>query len=205
MSCDNFLGDIILDVIAMFTSVEGEVVDGIEDVFDSLEGSANVQTLFSVRDFLDGLREFSENANINAAAGEAIDALQELIGETNLSSGLQFMIEIDDNLDNEIRLSAMHQPIGISDVLGYHDRTIVGLGLPASTDHVDLYTCPSNEFSISCLKIATVYSTAAVVRAVDPGSRIFAVGFNDTINGLPSVPTGSYPVVINDCDGQFCF
>lgn len=187
-SCDNLVGDAILAIGAIFLDISGEISDAIHDFFDGLSGATNAQTLFSVKAFLDGLKEFEDQNFLTAAATKAINAGQNLIETTNLNSGLQLNLSLyEGSTQNSIDIIASSQTVDVT-MLEYTSNQIsVDFTRPAGTSHVAFYGC-SNNTTYCVQKGVSYYGNTAMISSAPRGTQIIAIGYNSHINGLPSLP-----------------
>lgn len=220
VDCDNILGDIILAVGGLFTDIDGQVSDRIEDVFDALQGSANAQQLFSVKDFLDGFRKvvqvdpvmigdlfvtpaFSFNTDF------IIDEAQDLILGTDLSSGLQLDLRVLDGSSNEIQFVVGHQELDVASIFAYSSQTVVTVDLPAQTKDVTIMACGS---SGTCDVLNDIFSPvingstgAFRVEGTQVGKDIIAIADSNFISGLYSRPGKSIEVrSVSSCGSRVC-
>lgn len=147
VDCNNFLGDALLAVFAIFTEVDGRIGDEIDDQVADITSMVDMQELFSIRDFIEGVRgaitatggNFVNEAQVNMA----IDAGLELFGSANLSTGLQLDLKLFDSnsptTPNRFTLAASHQPARISSIAQNGPENVVFVVKPQRTARIELY------------------------------------------------------------------
>jgi len=190
VDCANPFGDLLIAVASIFISVEDIFNDLIDDEVQDIEAMLDMQELFSIRDFFEGLRtalDRSAPAFVNEdKADMAIGAALEFLGSTNLATGLQVDVGIFDSdvvtTPNRITLSASHQTPDITSINQNGSQLVIFFDEPANTGTVRLYQNGGQQ-------IASTAGAYFRIPAPPQGTRLQVAGESTLISGLRSFPS----------------
>ncbi|RMB01544.1 hypothetical protein [Eilatimonas milleporae] len=214
ISCSNPIGEALAVLVRIFTDIDGLLSDGIDNAIRDIEGSANMQTLFSIRDFAESLTKMLSNEvlgsglplqlrnrlqNIVDAGGrEGLRALNEVINTNNLSTGLLAQLTIDRGpTENAIGLVGAHQQVDIIEVDQINQGTLISMRVPPNTASIDVYFREPG-------KSLWTYGGTSTFGAITIGGAPFntelkAVGNSALIPGLRSIDGQMLKVRTNPC------
>ena len=181
VSCGGLLGFIGDIYLALFpVGIDDIVTNALND----LAGAANMQTFFSIRDELQGILD--GNNFTQPHASKALAAMDEIILKTDLNSGLQVDIEIDDSLHNEISFIASQRAPSLFSPEYTLNNVIVDFTVP-DNGVVEIYIqLPGNStWSLA----ATATQSGVVFGELDDRTKIMAVARSTLIPGLYSFPS----------------
>lgn len=167
-------------------NVEDGVIDQINASLNQIDGIANRQTLFSIRDFLEGLLD--SNYLTEPYADDALNVMDSLVMQTNLNSGLALDIIVDDNANNTISFLAGHHPPTFTNMGASGNNRSVHVVLPANTAKVDIYRQSTTSSNWALIQTITTNTTITF-----PHNRLHAkigaIGESSLISGLKSTVT----------------
>lgn len=197
-SCNGLLGGLFNPTSA----ARSQINSAIQDQINSQIGFINMQRLFSLADFANGLRRFRAETPVTSAANRVIDTFQEIVNDASINTP---GIVIDFNIrpaqstafSNIITISAAHAAPTIDSI---DCNNIIDGTIPPNTERVDFYV-------IRPVRGATWTYYATIPGSPDtyfnlflgdlPGNTgVTAVAVNSTIGGLQSFP--SQVVTTND-------
>ncbi len=159
----------------------------------------NMQRLFSLSDFANGLRYFGNETIISPFANRAINVFRELVNDAAINTpgivlniGVQFANTA--NPLNQISFIASHAPVDITGVYEYSGIGVVAIQLatPTNTQSVDLYYSSGRNnwrYLISTNSSFVDLRPFADLRQLLPkDTRIIAIGKNGLNPSLESFP-----------------
>lgn len=196
-SCNGLLGFIANAFADPSAAARGQIEAAIRSELNSQIAFANMQSLFSLADFADGLPTFRDNGPLSIVGNQAITILQELVANANINTpGIVLNIDVlfanAARPQNTIRFLASHAPVK---VLTYADRQVAANGvtveMPPNTQSVDIYF--RTDQNANWQRIGTT-STGSLTGIPTQGRPIWvvAVGRNGTFSGLKSFPAAPF-------------
>lgn len=189
--CNGLLG-FIGDAFGNPTAVaRAQINSAIESQINTQLSFVNMQRLFSLSDFANGLRYFGNETIISPLVNRAINVFRELVNDAAINTpgivlniGVQFASAA--GTQNIISFIASHAP---SDVLSYADRAVsangVTVSMPPNTERVDVYYRTTGNWTL--LGSTTTGRIINIPERPRPVS-VIAIGRNSIIPGLESFP-----------------
>lgn len=199
--CNGLLG-FIGDAFGNPTAVaRAQINSAIQSQIDTQLSFVNMQRLFSLSDFANGLRYFGNETIISPLVNRAINVFRELVNDASINTpgivlniGVQFASIA--GTQNIISFIASHAP---SDVLSYADRAVsangVTVSIPPNTERVDVYYRTTGNWTL--LGSTTTGRIVNIPERPRPVS-VIAIGRNSIIPGLESFPGVSVTRVERD-------
>ena len=189
--CNGLLG-FIGDAFGNPTAVaRAQINSAIQSQINTQLSFVNMQRLFSLSDFANGLRYFGNETIISPLVNRAINVFRELVNDAAINTsgivlniGVQFASSA--GTQNIISFIASHAP---SDVLSYADRAVpangVTVSMPPNTERVDVYYRTTGNWTL--LGSTTTGRIVNIPERPRPVS-VIAIGRNSIIPGLESFP-----------------
>lgn len=189
--CNGLLG-FIGDAFGNPTAVaRAQINSAIQSQINTQLSFVNMQRLFSLSDFANGLRYFGNETIISPLVNRAINVFRELVNDAAINTpgivlniGVQFASAA--GTQNIISFIASHAP---SDVLSYADRAVsangVTVSMPPNTERVDVYYRTTGNWTL--LGSTTTGRIINIPERPRPVS-VIAIGRNSIIPGLESFP-----------------
>lgn len=182
VSCGGILGWFGNLFVGLFTGgIENDIAASINDI----EGIANKQTLFSVRNLMEGLLD--SNKYTQPYSGKVLTAMDEIIMQTDLNSGLLLDIEIYDGVSNTVSFVASQKAPHLYDIEYLGDKNLLSLIQSANTSSVHIYK--QGPYSSTWYYVKSTTGSGALIPSYDVGTKIIAVSESDLISGLISFPS----------------
>ncbi len=158
--------------------------NAVANIINGLAGIGNKQTLFSVRNFMEGFLDSDLLAAVDS--GKVLSTMDEIIMKTDLNSGLQLDIEIDDGVNNTISFVASQRTPQITNIEYTLHNVLVDFTIPSnSVVEIYLKLYGSSYWSLA----ATMTQTGLILGELDRGTKIMAVARSTLVPGLYSFPS----------------
>ena len=183
-SCGGILG-IVGDIFVALLGLDGLAEDAVADMINDINGIGNKYTLFSVRDFMEGMLD--SNKYTSAHAGKVLTTMDEIIMQTDLDSGLVLDIEVDDSANNRVSFVARQATPRITNIEYTLNNIILDVYIPPSTEKVEIYALYPGNTTWTYQKSTTL--SGVVLGTYDVGTKFVAVAKSDLISGLYSLPS----------------
>jgi hypothetical protein len=190
-SCNGLLGGLFNPT----STARGRINSAIQDQINTQIAFVNMQRLFSLADFANGLRRFRTETPIALAANQAISIFQEIINDAAINTPgivIDFNVRPAESLNstNTITLYGSHSPATIDSISC--ENNIEGT-IPANTSRIDFYI-------IRPVRGATwtYYTTLSgspetyfnlSLSDLPANTGVTAVAINSSIGGLQSFPS----------------
>lgn len=191
--CNGLLG-FIGDAFGNPTAVaRAQINAAIQEQINSQLTFVNMQRLFSLSDFANGLRYYGNETILSPLVNRAINVFRELVNDAAINTpGIVLNIGVEfasvAGTQNVISFIASHAPVDIVSVAPVlingvirHNFTIA---IPPNTQNVNLYTIIGGNWAPIGSGTTSVIQTARVLK----GSDVIAIGRNGLIGGLESFP-----------------
>ncbi len=189
-SCNGFLG-FIGNLFGPSGIAENQIRSAIQDQVNTQLTFINMQRLFSLSDFANGLRYYGNESIISPLVNRAINVFRELVNDAAINTpgivlniGVEFATGVAGQ--NKISFIASHAPV---DVLSFADRQVAANGvtvsLPPNTERADIYYSTGGNWQ---LLGTTTTGTLSNIPTLGRPVTIIAIGRNNIIPGLESFP-----------------
>ncbi len=204
--CNGLLG-FIGDAFGNPTAVaRAQINSVIQSQVNSQLTFINMQRLFSLSDFANGLRYYGNETILSPLVNRAITVFRELVNDAAINTpgivlniGVQFANAATPV--NQISFIASHAPV---DVLSVQPVQVNGvlrqnftIAIPPNTQQVDLYSSGGGNWTFIGSGTGSVIQTARVLK----GSDVIAIGRNGLIDGLESFPGRAHRIPEPTGDG----
>jgi hypothetical protein len=191
--CNGLLG-FIGDAFGNPTAVaRAQINSVIQSQINTQLSFVNMQRLFSLSDFANGLRYFGNETIISPLVNRAINVFRELVNDAAINTpgivlniGVRFASAA--GAQNIISFIASHAPVDVVSVAPVLVNGILRqnftIAIPPNTQQVDLYTSGGGNWAFIGSGTTNVIQTARVLK----GNDVIAIGRNGLIGGLESFP-----------------
>ena len=204
-SCNGFLG-FIGNLFGPSGIAENQLRSAIQDQVNTQLTFVNMQRLFSLSDFANGLRYYGNESIISPLVNRAINVFRELVNDAAINTpgivlniGVEFATGVAGQ--NKISFIASHAPV---DVVAFTPRLVapyVTLNMPPNTERADVYirgTTGNWRF----LGSTTNGSLSGFPTITELPVTAIAIGRNAIIPGLESFPGVSVTRIQRDGGGN---
>jgi hypothetical protein len=165
----------------------------------------NMQRLFSLSDFANGLRYYGNETIISPLVNRAINVFRELVNDAAINTpgivlniGIQFALA--PNNQNVISFIASHAPVDVTRlVVRSTTSNSVTLNMPPNTERADVYYKNAGNWQFLG---STTTGTLPIIPTLSLPVTVIAVGRNSIIPGLESFPGGSITRMERDGGGR---
>jgi hypothetical protein len=191
-SCNGLLGFIGDAFGNPSATARSQINAAIQSQINTQISFINMQRLFSLSDFANGLRYYGNETIISPLVNRAINVFRELVNDASINTpgivvniGVQFASVA--GTENVISFIASHAPVN---VLTYADRPNVPsngvtVSMPPNTERVDVYYRTSSNWT---LLGSTTTGTITNIQERPRPVTVIAIGRNAIIPGLESFP-----------------
>jgi hypothetical protein len=188
-SCNGLLGGLFNPTSAARSQINNVIQDQINTQLTFI----NMQRLFSLSDFANGLRYYGNETIISPLVNRAINVFRELVNDAAINTpgiviniGVQFASV--PGSQNVVSFIASHAPVDVVSVAPILVNGVLRqnftVAIPPNTQQVDLYTSGGGNWSFIGSGTASVIQTNRVLK----GNDVIAIGRNGLISGLESFP-----------------
>jgi hypothetical protein len=196
-SCNGLLGGLFNPT----SSARNQINSVIQDQINTQLTFVNMQRLFSLSDFANGLRYYGNETIISPLVNRAINVFRELVNDASINTpgivlniGVQFASVA--GAENVISFIASHAPV---DVTGLIVRATalnaVTLNMPPNTERADVYYKNAGNWQYLA---STTTGTISTIPPLSLPVTVIAIGRNSIIPGLESFPGNSITRVERD-------
>ena len=195
-SCNGLLGGLFNPTSA----ARSQINSAIQDQVNTQLTFVNMQQLFSLSDFANGLRYYGNETIISPLVNRAINVVRELVNDTAINTpgivlniGVEFATGVAGQ--NKISFIASHAPVNVTGVTIGRGPAVPGgisVEVPPFTERVDVYESQIPDSLGSQITNWRYLGTAVNGRWTGTGSlsggRYMAIGRSSLIPGLESFP-----------------
>lgn len=194
VDCTGIFG-FVGNVLDSIFNISGPLLqNAVRSAVNSATSAANMQRFFSVKDLLEGLRNFSPSPVVNSLANQGIDIANRVLGNPNLGSlGLQLNFELQTGTSNLINFIGSHQTPVLTNIEYYPSGMIINYTAGSNTGNVYLYALTPG--STSWIYVSNLTDGINVfVRPFPKNTKFSVIAESTLISGLRSLPSNSRPV-----------